>query len=94
MLAGPRYLIDCIENAAIRRLREETYRGYVSDCLYTICAWSGNKLRKRYFDLVNPDAEPVDNRSGEEIAKERLERFGIKVVNDNGPDEPDRIDQS
>lgn len=90
MAEGPGYLTDCITFAAARRLREETYRIYVTDCLYMICAWSGNKLSKRYCEIVNP--VPEDDRPGEVIAAERLERYGIKVVKSNGLDEPDGID--
>lgn len=35
-------------------------------------------MNKRYYDILHNT--PEDDRDGEEIAYERLERFGIKVV--------------
>ena len=52
----------------------------MTDCLYALCAAWNVKPRKRYFDILHP--EPDDPRTGEEIAAERLARFGITVVDD------------
>lgn len=72
-------------SAMLSRIREENYRVYVTDCLYSIGAAWNNPPRLRYYDILHPT--PEDKRTGEEIAVERLERFGIKVVTDNGFDE-------
>lgn len=72
------YLTECIMGAATRRMSEENYRVYMTDCLYGLCAGWGNKPQKRYYDILHP--APVDNRTGEEIAVEHLEKLGIKVV--------------
>lgn len=77
-LLGIPYLTSALVSTISARNREEVYRTYVTDRLYTLCASWGNKPPKRYYDIINP--EPEDPRSGEEIARERLESFGIKVV--------------
>ena len=51
---------------------------YVTDCLYTLCGWSGNRPARRYRDILWP--EPEDDRPGLEIAAERLAGYGIEVV--------------
>ena len=50
----------------------------MTDCAYSLCAALGNKPRRRYYDILHPT--PEDTRTGEEIALDRLARFGIKVV--------------
>lgn len=77
-LLGIPYLTDALVATISARHRDEVYRVYVTDRLYTLCAALNNKPQKRYYDILNP--EPADPRSGEEIARERLESFGIKVV--------------
>lgn len=72
------FLTDALYNAIITRQHEESYRVYVTDCLYALTRWTGNKLNKRYYDMLHP--EPVDTRSGDEIARDRLKAFGIEVV--------------
>lgn len=62
------------------RINAEIYRVYVTDCLYSLCAAWGNKPSRRYYDLLHPT--PEDTRTGEEIASERLERFGITILRD------------
>lgn len=64
--------------AAMDALRkDEAYRVYITDCFYVICASLGNKIGKRYYDMLHPEDNSV---SGDTLARERLERFGIKVV--------------
>lgn len=77
-LLGISYLTDALVATISARRREEVYRVYVTDRLFTLCAALNNTPQKRYYDLLYP--EPVDTRTGEEIARERLESFGIKVV--------------
>lgn len=50
----------------------------MTDCLYYIGRHLGISMQYRYFDILYP--QPEEKRSGKEIALERLERFGIKVV--------------
>lgn len=77
-LIGIDYLTECVMGAVMQRISEENYRVYITDCLYGISAGLGNKPVRRYFDILHP--APVDNRTGEEIAIEHLEKLGIKVV--------------
>lgn len=75
---GVPYITDCIAAFCERRRQEETYRVYVTDCLYALCGFTGNKLSRRYYDLIKPT--PTDDRPGDVIARERLESYGIEVV--------------
>ena len=75
---GIPYVTDCIAAARKRRDHEESYKVYVTDCLYALCGFTGNKMNRRYFDLINPT--PIENRPGDVIARERLESYGIEVV--------------
>lgn len=60
-----------------RRVTDDNFRIYITDCLYGLCAAWGNPPRKRYYDLLHaPDSKHSDG----ETAQERLERLGIKVV--------------
>lgn len=77
-LLGTRYLIDTVIEAHNEHWREEAYRTYVTDSFMLISSALGGKMNKRYYDMIHP--EPVDERSGMEIAKERLASFGIEVV--------------
>lgn len=77
-MLGIGYFVDCIVNAANEHTREEMYQVYETDCLYGIARSLGIKLHRRLYDLLHQ--VPEDGRSGEEIAEERLNRFGIKVV--------------
>ena len=53
---------------------------YVTDALYGICAFTGNRLSRRYYDILHPT--PEDPRTGMEIAVDFLEAHGIPVVDD------------
>lgn len=77
-MLGVTYLTDSIMAAIEEHSEITAYRVYQTDCLYLICGSLGNKPSRRYCDILHP--EPKDERSGMEIAEERLERFGIKVV--------------
>ena len=72
------YFADALDASISARHREEAYRVYLTDTLYSLCAFTGNKPARRYYDLLHP--VPEDTRSGMEIAVERLEALGIKVV--------------
>lgn len=77
-LLGVDYLIDvCIEAVNAQR-KEEMFWDYQSDCLYIIASYLGCKPSKRFYDILHP--QPVDTRTGMEIAKDRLAKFGIEVI--------------
>lgn len=57
---------------------EVAYRIYVTDSLFYSA--ENKKLVKRYIDIINP--RPVDNRSGDEIALDVINRLGLKVENE------------
>lgn len=77
-LLGVPYMTDCITDAALSRAKDDAYRVYLTDCIYSLCASWGNPPKRRYYDILHP--APTDGRPAMEIAIERLQRGGIKVV--------------
>lgn len=77
-LLGVTYLTDSLITAMNVHRQNEAYRVYVTDCFYGIFSALGGKMERRFYDILHNT--PEDERDGEEIAYERLERFGIKVV--------------
>lgn len=56
-----------VEARADKQRRDNTYRIYVTDCLYAI-ANRGLTITKRYADIINPEPEkPKDTRTQAEI---------------------------
>lgn len=76
---GIQYLRDGLVSAVNEHVEIEKYRIYHTDCLYLLCCALNNNPGFRYADMIRPVAEE-DTRSCDDIVSERLERFGIKVV--------------
>lgn len=56
-----------VDARAEQKRRDNTYRIYVTDCLYAI-ANGGHAITKRYADIINPEPKkPKDTRSQAEI---------------------------
>ena len=77
-LSGIPYLTDCVIRAAEKRISIERFQVYVTDCLYALCAGFGGQMGKRYSEILHPQKD--EDKPTEVIVEERLERFGIKVV--------------
>ena len=63
--------------------RDLAYRIYVADCLRmatenTAKMSQGSYTAARFYDIINP--KPIDNRTGEEIATDIINRAGIEVI--------------
>lgn len=63
--------------------RDLVYRIYLTDCLRiigenTAKIGGGSYITAKFSDIINQ--EPVDNRSGEEIAADIINRAGIEVI--------------
>ena len=63
--------------------RDLAYRIYVTDCLRIISEntakmCGGSYITAKFADIINP--KPVDNRAGEEIAADIINRAGIEVI--------------
>ena len=63
--------------------RDLAYRIYVSDCLRIISEntakmCGGSYITAKLADIINP--KPSDNRTGEEIAADIINRAGIEVT--------------
>lgn len=71
-----------VDTARMRR-ENEIYRVYVTDCLKAIGKQTGVEFKCRYYEMVHPEPDDTEGRSGMEIAKARLAAFGIEVI-DNG----------
>ena len=53
------------------------YEYYVTDQLYY--SSRNQSLTKRYYDIVNKKNEVVDERTGDEIAADVINRMGLKL---------------
>ena len=63
--------------------RDLAYRIYVTDCLRIISEntakiGGGSYITAKFADIIN--TKPVDNRAGEEIAADIINRAGIEVI--------------
>ena len=63
--------------------RDLAYRIYIADCLRMVTentakAVCGSYISAKFADIINP--KPVDNRAGEEIAADIINRAGIEVI--------------
>ena len=63
--------------------RDLAYRIYVTDCLRIISEntakmCGGSYITSKFSDIINP--KPVDDRTGEEIAADIINRAGIEVI--------------
>ena len=63
--------------------RDLVYRIYLTDCLRiigenTAKIGGGSYITAKFSDIINQ--EPIDNRSGEEIAADIINRAGIEVI--------------
>ena len=63
--------------------RDLAYRIYVAECLRIISEntakmGGGPYITAKFEDIINP--KPVDNRAGEEIAADIINRAGIEVT--------------
>lgn len=76
MLGAEYVMSTVIDTLNVQRI-EEGYRVYETDCLYAIATALGIKMQRRYYDVLHPSQ---DTEEDNETARERLERFGIKVV--------------
>lgn len=54
------------------------FRIYLTDSIYY--RNEGKCINIRYAKIINPD--PVDTRSGDEIASEIIEKLGLRVKNE------------
>ena len=83
-LLGKAYFTDAIMAAMDARRREEAFKVYVTDCFYGIYNALGGHMNKRFYDILHAYDEEhgteEETLDGDELAHERLERFGIKVV--------------
>lgn len=61
----------------IKRLDEDRlYRYYVTDSLYYMRR--NNMLSNRFYDIVNKRTQEQDNRTGDEIAADIINRMGLE----------------
>lgn len=76
-LLGADYMMDAVIDAINARREQEIYQNYIAECLRGI----GSPIMKiaRLHDILHP--QPIDPRSGMEIAVDMLDKFGIKAAN-------------
>lgn len=59
------------------RQHDLTYRFYITDGLWALT--NNHILTNRYEDVLKQKPQKVDNRSGNEIASDVIQRLGLKV---------------
>jgi len=83
---GPGYILDHCYEAYRQEQRETQYRAYIAEGVRMVTEntanfGGGHYLDKRWVDLIDlANIEKADQRDGKEIAKERLDRFGITIT--------------
>lgn len=53
------------------------YKKYMTDSLYYI--GQGKSLAKRYAEIIGLEKKEADNRTGDEIAADVINRMGLKL---------------
>ena len=74
-MLGSQYVIDHVVAEYNRRTEEKVYRSYTADMLMSIAEGMGGEVRYRYAEIV--DITPKDDRTGDEIALDVIERAGL-----------------
>lgn len=64
-----------VESKYLVYQRDWAYRFYIADTLWASA--ENKKLSKRLSELIHPT--PVDDRSGDEIAQDVIDRLELKV---------------
>lgn len=64
-----------VEAKRIEQQETYAYRIYITDSLFYQA--QQQRLTSRYVDIIKP--QKIDNRSGDEIALDVIERLGLKV---------------
>ena len=80
---GSGYVIEHCTSAFLERKKVEAYQTYVSECFRVITENTakmsgGSYISASFVDILNP--KPVDNRTGEEIVAEIIQKAGLEVV--------------
>lgn len=64
------------ESKYLTQQRDWAYRFYIADSLWLSA--ENKKLSKRLSDILSPQI--IDNRSGDEIAQDVIEKLDLKVI--------------
>lgn len=80
---GSGYVIEHCTSAFLERQKAKAYQIYVSECFRIITEntakmGGGSYVSASFADILNP--KPVDNRTGEEIVAEIIQKAGLEVV--------------
>lgn len=69
-----RAILSALPYVIENEIEQLKYRIYVTDALYVI---SNGRLSKRYYDIANVPKPREDDRTGDEIAADVIERIGL-----------------
>lgn len=74
---------DTIKRQAEDQVEDQAFKIYVAECLRVITENTakmsgGSYISASFADILNP--KPVDNRTGEEIVAEIIQKAGLEVV--------------
>lgn len=77
-LFGSEYVIEYVIATHNERERDSIFRMYVTDMLKGIGETWGGEIKYRYVDLIKVEEPVKEEKSGDEIALEVIERAGLK----------------
>lgn len=76
-LMGSAYVIEHVVAEHDKRMQEKAYRIYMSDLAMCLVESFGGEVTRRYADIISN--EPVNEKTGDEVALEVIRRLGLKV---------------
>lgn len=76
-LMGSIYVIEHVITEYKIESEEKFYKTYITDLLKTLAEINNITVSGRFIDLLNVSPEP--EKTGDEIAKDIIERAGLKV---------------
>ena len=72
-----RAIIAALPHVIKRQDEDALYRYYIADSLYY--AKRNSMLSNRFYDIVNKRENEQDNRTGDEIAADVINRMGLNL---------------
>ena len=78
-----RGILATISDIIKRQAEDQAFKIYVAECLRVVTENTakmsgGSYISANFADILNP--KPVDNRTGEEIVEEIIQKAGLEVV--------------
>ena len=81
-LLGAEYIVRHCLTIYNQRKREQAFWVYVTDCVAVVAKYTGAKINKRFYDILNPP--PEEQESAEDIVSKLARKMGLKEVREDG----------